>query len=298
VAVDGTGLERRIGTCRIDRSGRIRFGGIRLGAFLRNGILPGWGSVYAERKAVGLTDGLMLGASLYALYTADQDYRHLRNRFDTLSDLLAGAGTLDEIRRIQEAAYEASRDVNTQNAHRTRLVYLSAFLYGHQVLEPFLAGNPPRMESKAEGNVVEVASGASTRFKAFVYSMLRPGRGQFYQGKTTRGVLFSTMSTVAAFLALDFHNRYDEGVVDYELAVARYDAAATVGEKVRWSEAAATAWDDIETEKHRRDAAYITLAGLWGLSLADALIPGGGGTGAGRYAFDVGCGGCALVMRF
>lgn len=296
--VEGYGFERRIGTFSLDGAGRPRFGGIRIRTALRNALLPGWGSVYASRSAVGFTDGLSLAASLYILYDEDHEYRHLENRLEVLNGLLLEAETLEDRRRIQEAAYVASRDVNVQNKHRKRLVYLSAYLYGFQVLEPWIADNPPRMRTDAQGSVVFVGSARSTRLKAFIHSLIHPGRGQFYQGKTTRGALLSSMSVVAGLLALDFHNQFDRETIRYGVAVDKFQAASTIDDKIRYRDEASAIWDSAQTEKRRRNAAYIALAGLWGLSLFDTLFPAELPSVPDRYALDISGSGCALVVRF
>lgn len=298
LTVDGHGFERRIGSFSIDSSGRAHFGGIRIRAGVRNVFLPGWGSIYAERASAGLTDALSIAASLYVLYDEEMEYRDLRDNFDALSDRLQRAETYDEISRLQAATYKASREVNVQNKHRTRVLYFSAYLYGYQVLEPLVADNPPRMRTEAEGSVVDVGAARSTRLKAFLHSLFRPGRGQFYQGKTVRGMLLSTMSVAAGLLALDYYNQYDEEVVLYKLALERYNTASTVDERKRYADEASAIWDDVEKYKRRRNATFITLAGLWGLSLIDTLFPAENATVYNRYAFDIGGNGCALVVRF
>jgi hypothetical protein len=296
--VEGYGFERRIGTFSLDGSGRPRFGGIRIGTALRNALLPGWGSVHANRSAVGLTDGLSLAASLYILYDEDHEYRHLENRLEVLNGLLREAETPEDRERIREAAHVASRDVNAQNDHRIRLLCFSAYLYGFQVLEPWIAGNPPRMRAGAKGSVVFVGSARSTRLKAFVHSLIHPGRGQFYQGKMTRGMLLSSMSVVAGLLALDFHNRFDEETIRYEIALEKVLAAKTNDEKIRYRDEATAVRDSVKKEKRRRNAAYITLAGLWGLSLLDTFFPAELPSAPDRYALDISGSGCALVVRF
>lgn len=298
LTVDGHGFERRIGSFSIDGSGRARFGGIRIRAGIRNVLLPGWGSIYAERTSAGLTDALSIAAGLYVLYDEELEYRDLRDDFDALSERLRRAETSEEIKRLQEAAHTASREVNVQNKHRTRVLYLSAYLYGYQVLEPFIADNPPRMRTEAQGSVIDVGAARSTRLKAFLHSLLRPGRGQFYQGKTVRGMLLSTMSVAAGLLALDFYNQYDEEAVRYRLAVAKYNTASNVDERKQYADEASEIWDDAEKQKHRRNAAFITLAGLWGLSLIDTLFPAEKAPVYNRYAFDIGGNGCTLVVRF
>ncbi len=298
LTVDGHGFERRIGSFSIDGSGRAHFGGIRIRAGIRNALLPGWGSIYAERTPAGIADALSIAAGLYVLCDEELEYRDLRDNFDALSDQLQRAGTFEELNRLQEAAHKASREVNVQNKHRTRVLYLSAYLYGYQVLEPLIADNPPRMRTEAQGSVIDVGAARSTRLKAFLHSLLRPGRGQFYQGKTVRGMLLSTMSVAAGLLALDFYNQYDEEAVRYKLAVAKYNAASTVDERKHYADDASAIWEDVEKQKHRRNAAFITLAGLWGLSLIDTLFPAENETVYNRYALDLGDLGCALVVRF
>ncbi|HUV37865.1 MAG TPA: DUF5683 domain-containing protein [Patescibacteria group bacterium] len=297
--VEGYGFERRCGTFSMDGSGRAHFGGIRIRTTIRNALLPGWGSVYARRSGVGFTDGLSLAASLYVLYDENQEYDHLKNRLDVLKGLLREAGTLDERRHIQEAAHIASRDVIVQNNHRKRLAYLSGYLYGYQLIEPWIAVNPPRMRTEAGGSVIVVGTARSTRLKAFLQSLIHPGRGQFYQGKTTRGVFLSSMSVVAGLLALDFHNQYDQEAIRYDVAVEKFLAASTIEDRIRFRDEASTVWDSVEKEKRRRDAAYIALAGLWGLSLLDTLFPADLPSAVpDRYAIDIGGSGCALVVRF
>lgn len=296
--IEGYGFERRIGTFSIDGAGRPRFGGIRIRTALRNALVPGWGSAYADHSAVGFTDGLSLAASLYILYDEDQEYRHLEDRLEVLDGLLREAETLEDRRRIQEAAHVASRDVNAQNQHRKRLICLSAYLYGFQLLEPWIACGPPRMRSDAEGSVVEVVPARATRPKAFIHSLIHPGRGQFYQGKTTRGVLLSSMSVVSGLLALDFHNRYNQETIRYDVAVDRFLAASTIEDKIRYRDEASAIWDSARKERRRRDAACIALAGLWGLSLLDTLFPAELPPVPDRYALDISGSGCALVVRF
>lgn len=298
ILVEGAGLEKRRGKFHISQSGGASIQGIRIGTAWRNAAIPGWGSISAGRAAAGLTDGMSLAASLYVLWVEEMEYRHLRNRLEILEDMRLRAGTFEERFRIQDAAHVTSLDVNAQNSHRKRLVILTTALYGHQVLDSWLSGYPPRMVSEAGGSVAKIDAAPSTRIKAFVHSLIRPGRGQFYQGKITRGMLFSTMSTIAGLVALDYHNRYDEDVNRYNVAVERFEAAATYDEKIRLRDEASKLWNDVEEEKRRRNVSYIALAGLWCLNLVDTLFPAESKDSLSRYSMELGPGGCALVMKF
>jgi hypothetical protein len=99
-------------------------------------------------------------------------------------------------------------------------------------------------------------------------------------------------------LALDFHNRYDREAIRYEVAVDKYRAATTIAQRRLYRDRATAAWDGVEKEKRRRNAAYIALAGLWGLSLIDTMFPVELPSVPSRYALDIGGNGCALVVRF
>lgn len=296
--LDGGGFERRIGTFSIDGSGRCRSGGIRIGTLLRNTVVPGWGSVRAHRAAPGVADGLTLAGSLIVLSLEDRDYRDLKDRYSRAIDRSRHAGTQEELQRYMRDAHFLSREANVQNEYRKRLIYLSAYLYGFQLIEPWLAINPPRMRSESGGNIIDVGSARATRFKALLHSLLHPGRGQFYQGKTYRGVFFSVTSVAAGMLALEYYHRYDYDAMRYEIAVEHYSAATTIDEKRIYGNEASEIWNDVEKQKRRRNALLATTAGLWGLSLIDTMFPAGAPAGGERYALDIGPGGCALAVRF
>ena len=296
--VDGSGLERRIGTFSLDGSGNPEVSGIRLVTTLRNGIIPGWGSVFTGRAVVGWADRLSLLASLYTLVVEDREFRHLKNRYKVWTEKLAVAGSLEEMGRIQNAIHVAALDANTQNGHRRRLAILSAALYCHQLLDPLLSSIPPRMRTESGGSIVRFGASINTELKAFLRSLLRPGMGQFYQGKKLRGGMFSTLTVAAGLVALDFHNRYDMDVNRYNIVVEKFGLATTFEEKLYLKSEASKLWHDVEDERRRRDTACIVLVGLWGWSLIDTLFPAQKDFSASRYSFDCSPGGCTLVYRF
>jgi hypothetical protein len=296
--VDGPGLERKIGTLRISVQGRPSVTGVRLGTTLRNAVVPGWGSSYAGKPATGWMDGTSIFTSLYVFMVEDREYRHLRNRYDVWLDKYFETSSLEEKRRLQQEVHEAALEANVQNKHRKRLAILSAALYGHQFLDSWFSNSPPRASTRTGGSVVSIESSRSSRFKAFIHSLIRPGRGQFYQGKIKRGVVFSTLTLTVGIIALDYHNGYDMEANRYNLIVDRFDAATTLADKERFMKEASAQWSTVEDEKRRRNTAYIILAGLWSWNLLDTLFPSEEGFSSSKYAFELGPLGGYLVLTF
>ncbi|HER43615.1 MAG TPA: hypothetical protein ENO08_04060 [Candidatus Eisenbacteria bacterium] len=298
MTLEGPGVERRIGNLEIDPSGRVSVSGLRLGAALRNAILPGSGSCHTDRRAAGWVDRLSLAASLYLLYLEDREFRDLEDDHDLLLERLAGAELLETRQMLELAAHETALEANVQNDHRKRLALFSAAIYGLQVIDPFLLSPPPRSSVEGGGSIIRTKTAESSRPKAFILSLLHPGRGQFYQGKTVRGMLFSALTAASGLAALEFHNRYDVEANRYEILVGRFEASESLSEKELLAREADIQWDEVEDARAERNAAYIITAGLWGWSLIDTLWRNDGGGGESRYSFEWSPVSGAIVRRF
>jgi hypothetical protein len=298
MTVGGGLVERRVGTLKLGGHGAAAVGGLRVGSALRNVVLPGWGSAFSGRGAVGLSDGLSIAAAVYLFVQENQEYRHLKNRSDNLDGALSRATSASERERAQAAAHDARREVNVQNRHCERLALVAAGLYAYQVLDPWLSSLPPRCTIEGAGTIVRLDESGVSRAKAFVHSLVRPGSGQFYEGKRTRGFLFSVATTAAGLAALEYHNRYDEVAGRYEACVERFNASDNIAEKERLIDEASNLWDDVEQQKEYRTGAYAVLAGVWAWNLVDALFPGGNGDGRAGYSLNLEAEGLALVFRF
>ncbi len=293
----GAGLERRLGTFSVDLSGTPNVSGIRLGTSIRNALLPGFGYYDTGVWEEAVTDELSLAASLYLLYVEHREFKHLENRYTIYVENLNSTELLESKKILEAAAQEAAIDVNVQNKHRKRLAAVSAYIYGWQVLDPFFVGGPPR--TKMEGtNTIGVELSGRSKPKAFILSLVRPGRGQFYQGKNTRGSMFSILTAVSGLAALEYHNRYDVDESRYELLIDRHDQAETLEEKKDLAQQASAQWDDVEKAKRRKNTAYIITAGLWGWNLLDTLFESGGGDNVQRYSLELSPVSSALVIRF
>ena len=150
--------------------------------------------------------------------------------------------------------------------------------------------------------VAPVAIGAwvSTALVAVLalLSLVRPGRGQFYQSKWTRGGIFSVATTVAVFVSLDYLNRYDQAVNLYELQVEYFNTARTVEEREAISRSTDAYWADVEKTRRWRNISFGILAGIWAAGVIDTFIPGQEDAPATDLSLDAGPNHVALVYRF
>lgn len=290
-----------------DRKGRMEIGGdgipsirgARLKTAAMNALLPGMGSYLRGRSGSAVLDFVSESVSLYRLYDEHQDHEDLEDRLDGLKEELSQAGTLDEKAAIQEAAHKASIDLNIQNSYRRRLAYLSSYLYAYQIIEPLLLDMPPAAVFSSMENELMFEGAGKKTWKAFLFSCLRPGRGQFYQGKEGRGIFFSSAVMVSGFIALDLYNQYDIKAGDYDLCVERFRSADTIEERSRYLAKASSLWDEVEDSKRDRDIALYVLAGIWSWNLIDTLFQGeAGSVSSSGHSFMMTPKGCEIAIRF
>jgi hypothetical protein len=298
MTVDGQGIERRIGTFEIGPTGLASVRGLRFGAALRNALLPGTGSCYTDQRAAGWTDRISLAASLCILLLEDREFRDLEDRHTDLLERLAGAELLETKQTLEPAAREAALDANVQNKHRKRLALFTAALYGLQVIDPFLLSPPPRSRVESGGTIIRSETVRSSKPKAFILSLVHPGRGQFYQNKKVRGMLFGALTVASGLTALEYHNRYDEQANRYEILVERYETAESSSERDLLRQAADIQWDEVNEARRYRNTAYIITAGLWGWNVLDTLWGNDGEEGESRYSFEWNPLSGAIVLRF
>jgi hypothetical protein len=297
LTLGGPGFERRLGSFSIDADA-ASMKGIRAFLAAKNIVLPGWGSASAGRAAAAVSDDIGIAASLGFLLHEELKYRDQRDRLDALTETLSRTGIGTDRARLQIGIHEASREVNIQNDRCIRLAVLSGALYAWQVIEPFFTDGPPKSSGSGANGEITLRATMQSRPKAFVYSLVRPGRGQFYQGKTARGVFFSTMTLAAGLIALDYQTKYEYVADDYEICVERFDAADIISEKRRIKSEALRLWNDVEHAKNQRDASLIALAAVWGWNVIDTFIPGERRASGTKYSLDLDARGAYFAMRF
>ncbi len=297
LTVRGYGLEVRTGYLSIDESGAVSIRGNRMGTFARN-LVPGWGSIDVGRENAGWSDMVDIAVGGAISYRELREYQHIENRYSILMEQLKAADTVEDRQKIRIDANRASRDLNVQNAHRKRIIGYTAFMYAFQLIDPWLVGNPPKTAAGTGGSVVELRGTGSSTVKAALLSLVRPGRGQFYQGKKTRGVIYSLATTAGVFMALENLNRYEEAVTLYELNLEYFSTAETVEDKEYFLNRSGAYWADVDKTRKWRNTSYIILAGVWAMGVVDAFIPGREDAPPTDISFDVGPTHAAFVYRF
>jgi hypothetical protein len=297
LTVRGRGYEVRQGYLSLDEKGIAAVRGNRLGTFARN-LLPGWGSIHAGRKNAGFTDLASIVLAGMLTWREQNEYQHIENRYTILMEQLEAADNVEEKQNIRIQANQASRDLNVQNANRKRYLGYTAFMYAFQLIDPWIVGNPPKTRVTAGGSVVEITGSGSSTAKAAILSLLRPGRGQFYQGKSSRGIFFSLASTAGVLAVLDYLNKYDQAVDAYELNLEYFDLAETVGDKEYLSSRSSEYWTDVEKTRKWRNISYGVLAGIWAAGVIDTFIPGREDAPPSDLSFDVGPTHASFVYRF
>ena len=295
--VKGRGFEVRTGYLSLDENGKASVRGNRLGTFTRN-IIPGWGSIHVGRKHAGWSDLVDITLMGMVTWREQNEYQHIENRYTNLMSQLEAADNIEDKQSIQIDANKASRDLNVQNAHRKRCLGVTAYLYAIQLIDHRIVGNPPGTRITAGGSVVEISGAGSSTVKAALLSLLRPGRGQFYQGKKSRGVIFSIATTAGVIVALENLNRYEEAVNAYEINLEYFYEADSVEDKEYFSSRSSEYWADVDKTRRWRDISYGVLAGIWEMGVIDTFIPGQDDAPQSDLSFDIGPTHASMVYRF
>ena len=297
LTVRGRGLEIRQGCLSLDIDGVPSVRGNRLGTFTRN-IIPGWGSIHVGREYSGWSD--LISITLMGMVTVreQKEYQHIENRYNILLALLEASDNVEDRQKIRIDVHKASRDLNVQNSHRKRCLGYTAYMYAFQLIDPWIVGNPPKTRVTAGGSIVEISGTGSSIAKAAPLSLFRPGRGQFYQGKRSRGVFFSLASTAGVIVSLDYLNRYEEAVNAYEINMEYFKEAETIEEKKYFRARSAEYWADVDKIRRWRNISYGVLAGIWAAGVIDTFIPGGEDAPPSNLSFDMGPTHASIVYRF
>lgn len=298
LTLEGEGFERRRGKLILGRGTGASLSGYVPGTVLLNCVLPGAGSYKRGRTIRGSLDLLSVTAGLVKLYDENSKYDDLEERLDRITGLMTNASTIMEMEQLREEAHRSSIALNIQNSYRKRLFAVTSFLYAYQVLEPLFFDTAPKAEIGSNGKTVSFNAIRLNRGKAFVYSVIRPGRGQLYQGKKVRGTFFSAAVAVSGLLTLELFNQYDVKVGDYDIAVERFNSASTIQERQELGYLVDRIWDEVEERKKARDISIYVTAGLWCWSIIDTLFPADGALSDSDYSCRVTPHGLEIAFKF
>ena len=298
--IEGAGFEKKTGIFELPFAGNPRVKGISFGIFARNALLPGWGDYYSERHGAAIVNNVTVLAGLYKFISEEQKYHHLRNRLDVLYQRRSEAESFDLTDDIQKQIYYTTNEINIQNRIRRRYAAAVSIFYLGQLIDPFILDGSPKANVEAGGSIVRFDLKPTSRSKAAFISLLRPGKGQIYQGKKSRGALFSIVTSLSAMVALNYHDQYDRAEYRYEKIVDEFNSTDNYVYRERLKEESEVCWDDVEKYRLRRNVAYITLAATWSWNILDSLIFPGSDTGrkTSPLSFDVHDNMLEMTLRF
>ncbi len=111
-----------------------------------------------------------------------------------------------------------------------------------------------------------------TRFKAALRSLIVPGWGQIYSGRTGKGVFFTILAAGTAGFYFIANDDFNEKLDDYNRINSRYKNAGTEAEKAALYSLLGNAKQEAYDAESKRLIAIGGIIGLWGLNLIDALF--------------------------
>ena len=115
-----------------------------------------------------------------------------------------------------------------------------------------------------------------SRPKAFVYSLVRPGHGEFYKGKTKARPFLLGGDPCRGARRLTIKAGSEFAVDDFEVCVEHFDAKDnSIGEGAESGRRSTVSGATSNARRNRRDASLIVLAALWGWNVIDTFIPAG-----------------------
>jgi hypothetical protein len=269
----GDAMESWQGKLKFDSGGNPRVCGIRMAKTWRNLIIPGWGSVYEKQTTRGWIEGLSFVSSLYFFLSEDNEYRDLKDDYNSIAEEYKNSDSVDERRKLSEIAERVAREANAQNDHRKNLLWLTTALYAYQLFDTWLLSSPPQTDIDAGGNVVRFSSQRLSTWKAAMLSFIKPGSGQYYQGKVTRGALCTILSTAAGIVALEYYHRYNVESEHYQLLNEQFNDSGSIQEKSILIDRASKQWEVVEEKRRNRNISYCVLAGIWCYSIVDTFFP-------------------------
>ncbi|MFO7915864.1 MAG: DUF5683 domain-containing protein [Candidatus Krumholzibacteriales bacterium] len=297
VSTFGRGYEKRAAEMELTDEGIPEITGYRTETVLMNSILPTSGTFMRGREQQGYLDLLSMAGGLYQFYEENSEYHDLKDRYDRLNSYLQSSGSIDQAEQLRKEAHRAYIYAEQQNTYRKQLFALTSALYAFQVLEPLFIDNPPPYRRDQGSSHIVFSGRRKSTGKAFLYSLVRPGRGQYYQGKNIRGLFYSAVSVLAGYVALDQNNQYQKKLDDYNITLEEYNYARTISERSEYIRTASILREDAEDARDNRDLSLYILAGIWGANLIDTLLFECRGVQCG-YSFNVTPGGFELAYRF
>ncbi len=113
---------------------------------------------------------------------------------------------------------------------------------------------------------------SKTRFKATIRSLIIPGWGQMYSGRTGKGLIFTILAAGATGYYFMTDNDFSEKLDDYDRVNFQYNHATTETEKTSLYSLLGKTKQEAYDAENKRAIAIGGMIGIWGINLIDALF--------------------------
>jgi hypothetical protein len=169
------------------------------------------------------------------------------------------------------------------SAHKTPLIIETPI-----TLSDFEPGNyEARASSKGYGsevrrfrvnpqeiNVLEIRLSPKSRLKMAGLSLLFPGTGQYYGGRSTSGKSFLIAGLLAIAGTTAGYLLYDQSVGDYNETIEEYNRSLSPAKIKSTRQAMTEAHDSADMKFYLRQGIYIALGVVWGSNILHAMMAG------------------------
>lgn len=264
-----------------NRDGALRIAdsySLRRKRLFRSIALPGYGQMREGRPFEGGLWSIHVFAAAVNALVLEGKYREAHDQFTEANALLnrtaegGDENVLDALHETFRLESKANRRLRDRNwAFGVLGVYWGLNLADALLFHPALD-----LREGSEG-VGQIALSEKTKGRAVVRSLLYPGLGQGYLGRSFGGALYAGLATASGVTAIVSHLRY-QGELDRVASLdAEYAALTPIGAEEAETARLVLAERDAavtrsEDDRERRNGAVFVAAGVYVASILDALL--------------------------
>ncbi len=276
LSASGRGVETERGRVRVglDEAGaRVEsWGAIPFReTFMRSLLFPGYPQ--ARYNEDGKSRLLILGGLVGLGFTGWAQWE-LWQRDDDLTELeqrIAAATTESERDALTRERLDAQEEKSFAADRRLLFAGATGVVWGVSILDA-IAFAPDFHVSAADEAGLSLALRRKTRLDAMLRSVVFPGLGQAYNGRSNKAVVAALAAGAAGTWLLHEQDDYNRAVADFRKVRGRFENASSVAERTALLSQQQALFEDVSDRESDRDLAMMLLAGVWGLSLLDAAL--------------------------
>ena len=274
MSIRSAGYELRYGKLRWDSSaGRAKFGSYQYSHTLYSAIVPGSGQIAIGHGWAGLWSLTLNTIAIVDLVNTYQDWDNAYQASETLSALAAAAPTVGLKEQLNLQALGAAQQANTELDHFYDMAAVTLWIYTWNLVETAIWTAAPSIKASDAGDgSYQVKTPRISKSRALLQSLIYPGMGQRYLGRTTTGYLFQVAFLTGLVITTRQRKDYWEAEDDYEFALAELEMANTVDEIDEAWDNVNSAWDELQSKDKYLTEAYVYLGTVYGLNLLSVLL--------------------------